>query len=112
MKHTLVALNLSAVLTTPAWSEYINNKQAWDNLSPAIQYGYAMGAYDEMFRLFQDDSETVRRSKLRIDRCVYDAQLSSADLADLINTTYRNDISIWKLPPSVVLTMAVFKYCG
>ena len=112
MKRILTALTLSAVLASPAWSEYIDSKQAWDNLSPATQYGYAMGAYDEMFKLFEDDSATLRRSNQRIQRCLYDAQLTSANLAELINTTYRNDVSPWRIPPSVVLNMAVFKFCG
>ena len=48
MKRTLTALTLSAVIASPAWSVYINNKQAWDDLGLVTQYGYAMGAFDEI----------------------------------------------------------------
>ena len=112
MKRILTAFTLSAVLASPAWSAYVLNKQDWDDLRPATQYGYAMGAYGEMFTLYTDDSAGLDRNKRRIKRCIYDAQLTAADLVDLINTAYRNDISIWKMPPNIVLNIAIDEYCG
>ena len=108
----ITALTLSAVLASPAWTAYIYNKQTWDDLGLATQYGYAMGAYDEMITLFSDDNASSTTNKQRTEQCIYDAKLTSADLVDLINTAYSNDISIWKFSPNIVLRQALYKYCN
>ena len=111
MLQRLSVIIISIVLTSPAWAEYIGNKQAWDRLSTSIQYGYVMGAYDEITTGYTDDSSSQVAYKQRVGNCIYDAKLRSNDLVELINTTYRKEVSMWRFPPNIILRIALEEYC-
>ena len=113
MKRILTALTLSAALATPAWSDsFIANKQNWDDLGFAQQVGYAMGAFDQQHMVYDNDPRRLREMRKARRQCVVNAELNSHDLVELINTSYKNDVSTWKFPPNVVLLQSVMKMCS
>ena len=113
MKRILTALTLSAALASPAWSDsFIANKQKWDDLDFAQQVGYAMGAFDQQHIVYNNDPRRLQEIRKARRECVANAELNSHDLVELINTSYKNDISTWKLPPNLVLLQSVMKMCS
>ena len=65
MKRILTALTLSAVLASPAWSGFTNNKSEWDKLLSSHQIGYVMGVVDEMITPFVGETRSDKQFKLR-----------------------------------------------
>lgn len=113
MKRVLTVLTLSAVLASPAWSDsFIANKQKRDDLDFAQQVGYAMGAFDQQHIVYDNDPRRLQEMRKARRECVANAELNSHDLVELINTSYKNDISTWKLPPNLVLLQYVMKMCS
>ena len=64
MKRILTAITLSAVLASPAWSGFINNKSGWDDLLPIQKSSYAMGMLDGYVKLTVKDSNREMDLKL------------------------------------------------
>ena len=113
MKRILIALTLSTVLASPAWSgSWIANKQQWDDLNFAQQVGYAMGAFDQQHMVYDNDPKRLQEMRQARRVCVANAELNPHDLVELINTSYKNDVSTWNLPPNLVLLQSVIKMCS
>ena len=113
MKQAAIALTLAAVLAAPVWSDsFIANKQQWDDLDFAQQVGYAMGAFAEQHILYDTDTSREEEKKKARRKCVANAGFTSGDLVELINTSYKNDVSTWNLPPNLVMLQSVVKMCS
>ena len=112
VKRILTALTLSAVLASPAWSGFINNKSGWDDLLPIQKSSYAMGMLDGSVKLTVKDSNREMDLKLHYEQCVIRMKFNSGDIAELINTMYRNDVGKWSEAPHTVLLQGLYKMCG
>ena len=112
MKRILTALTLSAVLASPAWSNYINNKYEWDDLPPVAKSAYAMGVFDESITELGLDHELVSKHRRAKSKCVVSNKMTPKDLVDIIDATYRNDVSLWSKPPDNILHIGLLRACN
>ena len=112
MKRILTALTLSAVLASPAWSGFIDQKTTWDNMSPIQRLGYIQGVFDMHTQYMAEDNQTWYEIKKHRFDCVLKMKMTAEDLVDLVDTMYRNDVTIWQAPPKLVLLQGLYKMCG
>lgn len=111
VKRIITALTLSAVLASPAWSAYLQNKQQWDELLPTQQMAYAIGVYDQLTQRYTSDTKAQLADKERKSQCARDAGLTIRGMADLINTMYRNNVDLWGQPPNIALYQGLNEMC-
>ena len=112
MKRILTVLTLSAVLASPAWSGFINNKSDWDSLGSQSKAIYAIGAHDSVTEHDAGDSNLTTKLRRHRVSCVINNGLNGFKLAELIDSVYRSDVSTWSVPPNVVMNFGLAKMCG
>jgi hypothetical protein len=111
MKRILSALTLSAVLASPAWSGFTNNKSEWDELLPAHQVGFVIGVVDQMITPFGGETRSDKQYRLKTHTCLSEASLSPDGLREMIDTMYRNDVSSWSTSPYIMLRRGIEELC-
>ena len=112
MKRILTSTALSFALASTAWAGFINHKTDWDSMPPLQKIGYVQGVFDEQTMLLTSDDEEVIRLKKHRSACVANMGMTPQGLIELIDTTYRNDVSIWRFPPNIALIAGLYKMCG
>ena len=112
MKRILTALTLSALLVSPAWSGFIDEKATWGDMSRVQKLGYVQGLFDMHIVTLKGDNKEWEKVKERNFKCVLDAKMKADDLVELIDTMYRNDVAIWNNPPLSALLQGLHKMCG
>ena len=112
MRRTLISIAWFSLMTLPSFAGFINNKTQWDSLPADAKAVYAMGLFDESVTVLGLDHEVVSGIRNGKNSCAYNNDMSGPDLAELIDTMYRNDVALWSKPPQNVLHRGLLKMCN
>ena len=103
-----IALVLVLVPAT-ASAGFMNKKSDWDQLDAFSKDGYVMGVFDQVETQYTD-LDMLNKYSTDLRNCVFDLELLSTHLVEIVENEYR-ELSNWDKPPKVVLSMGLRKVC-
>ena len=110
MKLTLLILSFTLGYATVAQSGFVNNRDAWEDMSPMEQVVYVQGLWDSSLSPLASDKEQVRKEKINIQMCFDEAKASARTMVDMIDDYYK-DIENWREQPLQGLFVAMGSFC-
>jgi len=89
---------------------FINDRRAWNALTPEGRAGYVQGLNDSLNYIFADDTLAEALAKQGRTRCLTDLKLSAGGIADRMNFLYRDD-RYAAAPPTAVYILKMAEIC-
>lgn len=109
----LVSLGLAGALALPlpaSAAGYVNDKAAWQALTPEARIGYVQGLNDSLNYTFLDDTLVNALAKRGRTACLAGQKTTAAQLSELITIAYRSPQNA-ALAPSALYIMRMGDIC-
>jgi len=108
----LACLFAVIVAATPvtASANFIVNRAGWNELSAQQKEGYAVGVFDALLIVYQDEKRLSAAAMGRSD-CATELKITGADLSKMISDAYARDSANWQQQPSALLYTETYRTC-
>lgn len=105
------ALALGPALSGPAEAAgFVNDRTAWQALTPEARIGYVQGLNDSLNYTFVDDTLVAALAKRGRTACLVQQRTTAAQLSELITIAYRSPQNA-PLAPSAIYILRMTDIC-
>lgn len=102
---TMVALS-----PVTASANFIENRASWNELSAQQKEGYAVGVFDALLFVYQNNKDLSAAALGRLD-CAGELAITGPDLSKMISDAYARDTANWQQRPSALLYTETYRTC-